>query len=234
MNKKGDVFLTTFAILMLIVVVFGFGIIISNESKIKKEFDLGGNQVELINTFYKAEGDLFNLNQEVKYSSFKVIKEFSDNGGVIESCNQRWKFNSECEPDLENYFLETFNEKMKEYSLEIKNVEIINGFLVGDVGEFEYGGKNERINYSYKVEGNFNESLKIDIKGLEDLKDKIEDCVTNGEELSNCAGGSKDGDIIEFSIDIGRIFYGSKFEDIVFVFDINAKDTGITTSVFTV
>ncbi|MBU2634208.1 MAG: hypothetical protein KJ674_03100 [Nanoarchaeota archaeon] len=228
MNKKGDIFLPIFAILMFVVVVIGFSMIVSNENKIKREFNIGENQIELIDVFYQSEVDLFNLDQKVRYTLSKSIKEFSEGGGVGESCNNVWEFNSDCEPDLENDFLEIFKEK---YGLEVNNLKVEGEFLTGDVGEFVYSKESERMSFDYTVEGKFKELLIINFEELEDLKDKIENCVQNEEELDLCAEGVKEGDIVSFKVDLGKIFTEAGFEEIVFEFKVDVENTGIITSV---
>lgn len=231
MNKKG-IFLAVFAILVFIGFIFGYSMIMANKNTILREFNIGSNEFELINAYYQAEQDLFNLDQKVKYSSFKAIKEFSENGAVDKTCNKRWKFNDKCEPNLKDNFLVIFKEKMKEYNMDVKNVRIENNFIIGDIGKLEYIKNLNRMNFTYKTDGRFNESLKIDFKKLDELKEKIKTCIQDGKKLDSCADGKKNGDIFEFKADIGKIFYGSKFEDITLAFEIDSEDSGVVTNVF--
>ncbi|MFH1209174.1 MAG: hypothetical protein V1663_00070 [archaeon] len=230
MNKKG-IMLAVFSILVFIGFVFGYSMILSNQEKLKRDFEIGSNQFNLIDTYYDSEYDLLNLDQGVRYSSFKAIKEFSDSGGIIKDCNNRWIFNDKCEPDFEKYFLEMFKEKMKEYGRDVKSVDIDENYLIGDVGGFFYEKKLDRMNFTYTINGNFNQSLILNFEELNELKDKIKRCIQDNDDLEKCANGQKNGDIYSFSLDIGKVFYSDRFEDIVLKFEIDIKDSGVITGV---
>ncbi|MEK6835842.1 MAG: hypothetical protein AABX55_02355 [Nanoarchaeota archaeon] len=236
MNKKGDIFMPTFAIITLIILSYALFALVIKAGEDKTTF-IGQSQAELLKTYQKAEQDLFYLENLVKYKTHETINEFSKNGGLKQECNARWKFNSNCEPDFENNFIELFKNKFENSGYDIKEIKIQDNNLILKFN-LDYSKKFKNFNIDYNLQPEFKQEIALDFTKLNDLKNEIIKCINAQKDLTTCTNEktSVSGDIIFYTIENNKniliLTDKLEFKKIDFKFEIDQKDTGVTIQVF--
>ena len=234
MNKKA-IFMPTFAIIIFIILVYAFGTLIVKPNQ-DKTFYIGTSQIELSNTYQNAELDLLYLQNLIKYTTYITTEEFNKNGGLKKECNVAWRFNSNCNPDLENNFINLFKAKFGQ-NYKIKDVKIENNVLVLTF-DLDYSKKFKNFEIEYKLQPELRQELAIDFNKLNTIKTQIKDCVENKKDLNNCVNEKSmiNDDIISFSIENNKnilvLTDKLEFKKLDFKFSINQKDTGIQGKAF--
>ena len=234
MNKKA-IFMPTFAIIIFIILVYAFGTLIVKPNQ-DKTFYIGNPQIELSNTYQNAESDLFYLKNLIKYTTYIITEEFNKNGGLKKECNSIWKFNSNCDTDLENNFINLFKAKFDQ-NYKIKNAKIENNFLILTF-VLDYSKKFKNFEIEYKLQPELRQELAIDFNKLNTIKTQIKGCIENKKDLNNCVNEKTivNNDIISFSIENNKnilvLTDKLEFKKLDFKFSINQKDTGIQEKAF--
>ena len=217
----------TFAIMMFILFSYAFSLLVINDSEIKDiRENIGGLQVNIFEGYGEGFENAFYLDQAVKYSSFKTLKGFGLRGGVPEECNNVWKFNSNCEPNLISDYLILFNQSLNLYGYKVNEIEIEDNRMIGKVDPFYYEAEigSHYFNYTYPLE--FSNELVMDLESLEELRKKIESCLIENKDFESCVP-------IDFTVKDDMAFFSAPGtnelfeEDLFFVFQVNLKDTGI-------
>ena len=231
MNKKAIVFMPMFTILVIVALSLSYyNLVIKTVTS--QYIQIGGNQVDIIKGYEKGEEYAFNAENTVKFASDITIEKFSKIGGVAENCNDLWKFDSLCHPDLENKFVEIFNNELISYGYEAKDVKIENNFLIVNLKDFTYVKDSKNFKVEYILPVTVKQELNIDIGKLNSIKDEIRKCLEKGKPLNTCTNEKNtiQGDIIQFTIENNKniMIYTDKIETKKpgFIFKINTKDTG--------
>ncbi|MCD4666504.1 hypothetical protein K8R47_01690 [archaeon] len=232
MNKKG-IFLPIFSLVMFIILVTIF-VFVSSSQGVNENKAFGSNQYDLISLKNDANEDLFNLNQVVKYSLHKTVKEFSENSGVGENCDGKWEFNSvDCDPEnLEKNLLELVGNNLKNYDIE--TYELSDDNVLGSVKDFVYELDKDEIYVKYEMDVNFNQEIPLDIVKILNLRGKIKECLENKEDLKNCVNEDFTEDslgILHYTIENNKsiMMFTDKldYENIAFEFNIDPKNSGV-------
>lgn len=240
LNKKAaGFFMVILLVFVIFVISYGVKVFLVDKNKIDIVKEIGDPQTILMETYQNAELDLFNLDQSVKYATYNAIEKFSNNGGLDENCNGQWKFNTNCEPNLEEDFLRLFNEKLKGYGYSnVQLVKIEDEVLSGNLDDFIYEEKVENFSFTYTVPTNFSQELAINLPIIEKLKQDLENCLRNKQDLEKCVDEDfeKNGRIIKFNIESDKkimVFTDKiEFKKPIFRFELNLEDTGIETDIF--
>ncbi len=236
MNKKA-IFMPMFSFFVLLILTYGYYQLIINESQDKYKL-IGLNQAEIIKSYDKGEEYLFNAENAVKYASYKSIDDFSKTSVVLEKCNNLWKFNSDCEPNLEKTFLELFKSDLQDYGYNAKEIKIQDNSIIVILDNFNYQKELSKFKLEYNLPVKIKQELAIDLNKLNKLKEKIKKCAQDGKDLNTCTDEKTkvEGDIITFTIENNKdiLIYTDKLETKkpIFVFKINNKDNGIRAEVF--
>ena len=236
MNKKAWFF--PILVVFLLVMVISIKLILDQVPDIQATKYIGDVQSDLFSTYKQGEVDLFNLDSVANYSSYKAIENLSSSGGVKELCDNKWKFDDECEPNFEAKLLELFKFYMKYYEYEVKEVKIEDNFLIGSLDDFVYESLLRKVQYTYTLNADFKQELSIDLPRLEKLKQDIETCLRNNQDLGECTDEEfeQEDQIVKFDIESDKkiMVFTDKIEikNSIFKFIINLDDTGIETEIF--
>jgi hypothetical protein len=197
---------------------------------------IGNNQAEIIKAYNQGVEYDFNAENSVKYASYIAINTFSENGGVLSNCYGKWKFNTDCEPNLEKNFIELFNLALKDYGYTAKDVKIEDNFLILNL-DFNYNKEINNFKIKYTLPVTIKQELAFDMNKLNLLKDKIKECAKKGEDLNRCTNEKTNirGDLITFTIENNKNInvYTDKLEikKPDFIFKIETQNTGFITKV---
>ena len=201
LNKKGSgMLLLLFSIGLFIVIAALFTESLNPDSEINKfSKDFGVVQTEIINSYYSAESSLFLSDQLVRYSIYKTTNEFGENGGYSKDnlCEKKDEFVvidfKDCNPDLNANYIELFK---KHFEKEVKTLELSDNYLIGELDEVKYEKKEENLEVSYNVPNKFKQDVLLDLKFLNELKNRINSCIERKQDLKGCVGvdfAEKDG-----------------------------------------
>ncbi|MEK6907594.1 MAG: hypothetical protein AABW45_03630 [Nanoarchaeota archaeon] len=236
MNKKA-IFMPLFAIFVLVTLIFAY-----HEQVIKDVSDqyktIGGNQAEIVKSYNKGQEYLFNAEQTIKYSLNEATNEFIKNSGVKENCSNIWKFNSDCDPDLENNFINLFTKSLSDYGYNTKEVKIQNNSMLVSLEDFNYNSNKGSFKLEYSLPVKIKQELILDLNKIKEVKEKLKNCAINGKDLNTCTNekATSNQDIITFTIENNKniLIFKEKLEtkQANFVFKINNKDTGLKQGVF--
>lgn len=211
-----------------ILIVLSTGIFLSHTQKIKSQefYSIGSLQSNIIKSYFELEKIYFYYEKFLEYNEYKAIKEFSENGGIPETCNNKWKFNSDCEPDFKKYFKEILNEKIESKEIEI-NSEIEIYFTDFN---FPTGSNSAEVNYEGKII--VKKQSLLNFNDLEQLKSSIKDCIQNNK-ISVCNPESNTGNVYKFRQKVADILDENlESEEIFMEFEIDIKNSGLRTSIF--
>jgi hypothetical protein len=235
MNKKA-IFTPILSFFILIILGSAYYVIVIKNSD-DKSVVLGINQVEILKSYNTGEKYYTNLEQITKYSLDKTINNFTKYSGVKELCKNNWVFDEECNPNLENNFVDLFKEELDYYGYKNEEVSIENNFLIIK-SNFNYKYENKGFKFEYNLPSVVKRELKIDFNKLNKLKEEIKRCLINSDEkdkVNNCISNDYDhkqnGNIITFKIPIEKkiILYENKIETkkLDFTFNIDLDNNGI-------
>ena len=231
MNKKA-IFMPLLSFFVLIILTSSYYELVVKDVE-DKSSTIGLNQAELINAYNKGIENEFNAEKAVTYSLNNAINEFSKNGGVNSKCSNLWKFNSDCEPDLEKNFINVFTNELLKYGYDAKEIKINDNSIIIVLNDFIYKKKLKNFNLEYSLPITIRKELDIDLNKLNSLKDQIKKCLEEGKPLNTCTNEKTEvqENLMVFGIENNKniLIYTEKIETKkpVFVFKINTKDTGI-------
>ena len=232
MNKKA-IFMPLLSFFVLSILIYSYYELVVKEHPDQYK-DIGINQAEIIKAYNKGMEYEFNAENAVNYASYIAINNFSKNGGVQANCGGKWKFNSNCEPDLEKNFIEIFNSALTNYSYTAKDIKIENNTII-IILDFNYKKESKNFKLEYNLPITIKQDLAIDFNKLNLLKERIKDCARKGEDLNICSNEKNkvQGDIVTFTIENNKniVIYTDKLETKKsdFVFKIDTQDTGFIT-----
>ena len=232
MNKKAVIFMPVFSIFVLVLLTYAY-----YEEVIKGSDDLsnkiGENQAEIINSYNKGQEYLLNAEYVIKYSSYTAIDNFIKNSGVAQNCNNIWKFNSNCDPDLKINFINLFNDALSKYNYKTKDVKIEGNNLIVVLEDFSYSKDSSNFKVEYSLPIVIKQDLNIDIEKLVMIKDNLKQCAQDRKSLNTCTNEKTEvqGNLLTFTIENNKniVIYTDKPEikKQDFTFKINTMDTGI-------
>lgn len=236
MNKKA-IFMTLFSFFILIVLNSSYYLFMVKGVQDQYK-TIGSHQAEIINSYNQGYKYSLNSDLAVKYASHIATVEFSKNGGIKESCNNFWKYNSECRPELNENFILIFKNELENYGYKAKEVKIENNFLIVQMEDFIHKKELDNFNMKYELPVEIKKEMPINLIELNNAKEKIKNCLNNNKGLNTCIDAKTQiqGDYITFSIENNKniLIYTDKLEikKLEFMFKINIKDTGIKQGVF--
>ncbi|MEK6834649.1 MAG: hypothetical protein AABX61_00100 [Nanoarchaeota archaeon] len=232
MNKKA-VFMPVFSFLVLILLTGAYYELFIKG--INNQYNsIGENQKEIIQAYNKGQEYELNAEYAVRYSSYSAIQDFIKNSGVLEKCNNTWQFNSECDPDLQNNFINLFNLELSSYNYKLKEVKLQENTLIVTLEDFNYQKelKNFKVNYALPII--IKQDMTFDLKKITDIKEEIRKCAEKGEDLNTCVNEKNQvqGSIIQFTVENNKnilVFEQGKLESKRqdFTFKINTNNIGI-------
>ncbi len=158
MNKKGTEIFNAFLVIFFIV-IFVTAIFIYTSLRGKEERVVGDASVEIINLYLKAEKDLIYLDSNVRLTSFKVLKEMSNEGL---NCGKE-----DCLDEFERVFLEKFSTYFDYESYDFEVVD--DGFFISGIAKDkkEYGAETgEGVEITYIVKQNFKQKIDYRVESI--------------------------------------------------------------------
>lgn len=231
MNKKA-IFMPLLSFFVLIILTYSYYELVVKDVE-DKSSTIGLNQAELVNAYNKGIENEFNAEKAVSHSLNSAINEFSKNGGGNGKCNNLWKFNSDCEPDLEKNFINVFTNELLKYGYDAKEIKINDNSITIILNDFTYKKELKNFNLEYSLPIAVRKELDIDLNKLNSLKDQVKKCLEEGKPLNTCTNEKTEvqENLMVFSIENNKniLIYTEKIETKkpVFVFKINTRDTGI-------
>ena len=226
--RKGEIFMPIFTIGLLILMSTFIFLIYSHQKDTQEFFSIGMVQSSIIKGYMESEKIFFYYEKFLEYNEYKAVNEFSRNGAVKESCNKRWKFNDECEPEFRDYFKDVLTNKLdnKYKSLSI-NSEIESYFT-----DFIFSPKSNTTEVDYSGRIIIKKHPLIDFNDLEELKSKIKECIQS-KDMAKCSPQSSSGTVYKFRKKTADILNENlEKEEVYLEFEINTEDSGLRTSIF--
>ena len=226
--RKGEIFMPMMAIGILIVMSVMMFNIYKHKENVQESFVVGELQSQIVKNYLESEKEFFYYEKLLEYNEYKAVKEFSRNGAVKESCNKRWKFNDECEPEFRDYFKDVLTNKLdnKYKSLSI-NSEIESYFT-----DFIFSPKSNTTEVDYSGRIIIKKHPLIDFNDLEELKSKIKECIQS-KDMAKCSPQSSSGTVYKFRKKTADILNENlEKEEVYLEFEINTEDSGLRTSIF--
>lgn len=180
MNKKGQ--FVAFLALLLVLALAGIYFFLSKDAK--DIVIIYYTPADVLNNNAEIKEYKFDLNQDVKYSSFKAFDDLTENSGLYKKCV--W-YEKNCELNLEedfkSYFLQYFKEPFEVY-VKIKD----NKFVISGKGSKTFTTPSVKtdadIEFEYVLDYNidiitslYENCRKVTSCDKEELIEKI--CVTN-------------------------------------------------------
>ncbi|MBI4158760.1 hypothetical protein HY500_00705 [Candidatus Woesearchaeota archaeon] len=165
--------------------------------------DFGQFQSSIGESYFNAEIDLFSSDQLVKYEIYRVTNEFGESGGFAKDslCEKKdgfivWDF-KDCNPDLEANYVELFK---RNFEGEIKDLELNNSYLTGELDELKYEKEGETFEINYKIHNKIRQDVFLDVNFLNELKSRVQSCLERKQNLKDCVG-------VEFTEKDGYAFF---------------------------
>ena len=226
--RKGEIFMPIFTIGLLILMSTFIFLIYSHQKNTQEFFSIGLIQSNIIKDYLESEKIFFYYEKLLEYNEYKAVKEFSEDGAVMKSCKKRWKFNSECEPEFENYFKELLIKKLGNKYRELKVNQEVEVYFTDFI--FSPKSKTTEVNYDGSVI--IKKQSLINFNDLKSLKVKIKDCIQS-KDINKCSPESNAGSIYKFKHKIAEILDKDlKKEEVYLEFEVDTKDSGLVTSIF--
>ena len=204
LNKKGNLLLLVYAVLLLIVFNPLYALATDSDNRINTfKSSLGQFQESIGNVYFDAEMDLLNSERYIDYTIYKTVNEFGENGGYSKDnlCEKREGFVvidfKDCNPDLNANYIELFK---KYFGKDAKSLELKDNYLTGELDEIRYEKKGENFEINYTVPNKFRQNVLIDLKFLNELKNRINSCLERKQDLKGCVG-------VEFTEKDGYAFF---------------------------
>ncbi|MBI2106834.1 hypothetical protein HYT57_02510 [Candidatus Woesearchaeota archaeon] len=204
LNKKGNLLLVVYAVLLLIVFNPLYALATDSNNRINIfRSDLGRLQESINDAYFNTEVELFKSDQLIKYDVYRITNEFGENGGYSKDnlCEKKdgvvvidFK---DCNPDLNANYIELFK---KYFDKEIKDLELKDNSLIGELDEVKYDKKGENFEIDYNAANKFKQDTLIDLKFLNELKNRVNSCVERKQDLKDCVG-------VEFTEKDGYAFF---------------------------
>ena len=234
MNKKAIIDVSI-AFLVLFVLSYAFYQFATNESGLKLYKKIGDTQTTLTNIYNDAEKSYFFSEQAVKYSLYSTAEKFVKTAGVDESCNGIWKFNTNCDPDLQKYFLDNYLIQLRNYNIENVSLKLEKDIIYVDFPDKVYSNSNDDLDIEYKTKMNFKQDFPINLDEILNARTKLKECVDTNKDIKMCLSYKSEiikddfgNEIIYFTIENNKntfiITDKSKQDKINFRFGINLKD----------
>ena len=201
LNKKGSgMLLLLFSVGLFIVIAALFMVSLNPDTDANKfSKDFGIVQTEISSSYYHAESELFKSDQRVKHSVYKTTNEFGENGGFSKDnlCVKKDGFVvidfKDCNLDLNANYIELFK---KYFGKEVKTLELSDNYLLGELEEVSYNKKGEYFDIEYKAPNKFKQDVLIDLKFINELRNRVNSCLERKQDLKECVGvdfAEKDG-----------------------------------------
>lgn len=186
MNKKA-IFMPTLALATIFLLTYAFFVFIVKDNGLNNQSTLGNNQVALTDAYKEAENNLFYNQEVIKYSVDQATEEFSNNGGVKFSCNEKWLFGDvNCDPKLEENFKIILKEKLTNHNLELQDFSINNNIANIKLKDKIYNETLKNFEFKYTVKQEFKQELPIDFDKLNKIKDGLLKCTASNNKISTC------------------------------------------------
>ena len=227
--KKAQIFMPIILIGFLIIISLTIFKVYTYQNNSKEYYSIGFLQNNIIKNAYLGSEKVFYYYEKLlEYNEYKAVKEFSGNGGIPKSCNKKWKFNSECEPNFKEYFKETLSEKLDKKYKELNINQEIEVYFTDF--NFPTGSNSANVNYEGKIL--VKKQPLINFQDLEKLKLDIKNCIQLNN-MNNCNPQSSTGNIYKFKQKIAEILDENlEKEEIFLEFEVNTQDSGLRTSIF--
>ena len=212
--------------LKIILVSFIF-IITTHKDKTENFFSVGQLQANVITNYLELEKEFFYYEKILEYNEYKSVKEFAGDGAVPENCNEKWRFNSDCEP----YFKEYLKEKLNDNLGENKVVNIDSDIEVY-FKDFDLSVKTNTAEVNYDGPIKVKKKPLVNFEELEKLKSDIRNCIET-KNMDSCNPESNSGKVYAFRRKIADILDKNlEPEEIFLGFRIDMSDSGIKNSIF--
>jgi len=165
MNKKGQ-FVALLSFFLVCGLIVAFFIVHKPTADVVRIYY---TPAYVLNQNFEIKEYYFDLNQNVKYSSFKAFNDLCKNSGFYKKC-EAW-YEKDCDltnlnNNFKKYFLEYFDEPY-DINVEVKN----NKFVIS--GKYDDGYDDsiifEQFNVKTEIKPEFNYTLDYDISIFEDL-----------------------------------------------------------------
>jgi len=192
LDKKGNILLLMYAVLLLIVFNPLYALSTNSDNRVNTfKLSFGQLQDDIGEVYFDAEADLLKSGQQVTYSIYRATNELGENGGFSKDnlCEKKDGFVvidfKDCNPDLEANYIELFK---KYFGKEVKNLELKDNYLFGELDEGEYVKRGEKFEINYILSNKFKQGVLLDLKLLSELKSRINNCIERKQDLNDCLG----------------------------------------------
>ena len=185
MNKK-SIIDPTLAILVIFIYIYAFYIFVASDQGLSVYQELGKTQINLMNNYNQAEKDHFYTEQAIKYSLYNATYKFVKTAGIEESCHGIWKFNTNCDPDLNKNFINLFADRLQDYDYKDFNTNLKKDLILTDFPDKTYYASDNKVDIEYKIEMKFKQDLQINIDEIITAENTLRECVNKGQDLTKC------------------------------------------------
>lgn len=219
MNKKGQIFLPLVTIGLLVLLSTFLFLKFTYKENAENSFDIGYLQSSVINNYLESEKIFFYYEKVLEYNEYKSIKEFSENGG---KCN-KWKFNTDCEPNFKEYFKELLEKNLGDKYQSI----IIDTDIEVHFTDFNFPTGSNKAEVVYEGPITIKKQPLINFQKLETIKSCIKD---NIKKITKCNPKSNIGSIYIFKEEIAEILNEKLEPEAIYLeFKIDTKNSGLPT-----
>ena len=219
--KKGQIFMPLITIGLLVLMSTYIFLVYTHQKNTQEFFSIGKLQSQLIKNYFESEKVYFYYEKLLEYNEYKAIKEFSKEGGIPKNCKKRWKFKSDCEPNLKENFKEILGEKLENKYKELN----INSEIEVYFTDFLFPTESNVAEVKYEGKILIKKQPLINFEELEKLKLCIEQ---NIKEIAKCNSDSNDKSVYKFKKKIADILNENLENEEVFIeFEIDIKNSGL-------
>ena len=206
-SKKAMVLILTTAILIMLVIMpmlfWKMGV-----KKSQFEKSLGKIQIDLLQTYQKAQKDLFYIDQSAKYAAHESVFALADNGGFTvlgSKCGKYQDYNlwnnkvETCYPDYKNNLKAFFGNNLKSFLTAHPSQKLDNTYSFQLIKDEIIAIPKSRINYefengNYSIKPSFSVNIDYNIEEYTELiiqsKELIKKC-SGKEDLNSCINQHK-------------------------------------------